>query len=212
MQTYLQIENDFIYIRHDLVFPDRLTLLFIHGLGESGLCFKEVFEDRRFDDFNLLVPDLTGYGKSSPAAENDYSFKAQVNRLWKIIEHFKLVDNIVVLGHSMGGDLATLLCDLDHKNIIKKFVNIEGDITRDDVFISDKAVKAYQKGSFDIWFDEEFSQGTVYCDWGQDRNSCRRYYASLQICQKEAFLTNARECYSRNNALPGKILGGPYKF
>ncbi len=195
--------NEFNYIRHNEILSNRMTLLFVHGLGESGQCFQEVFEDRRFDNCNIIVPDLIGYGKSSEAADGDYGFEAHREKLWKIIAYFKIHD-LIVIGHSMGGDIATLLCDSDNKNKIVKFVNIEGGLTQLDLFISQEAVKAAENGNFTHWFYDEFMQTTVLDDWGRKYPSCRRYHSSLRDCHPEAFLANARELCQRSTALPGR--------
>jgi pimeloyl-ACP methyl ester carboxylesterase len=195
--------SEFNYIRHNEISPGRMTLLFLHGLGDCGLCFQEVFEDRRFDKCNIIVPDLIGYGKSSESANGDYGFKSHISKLWKIIEDIKIND-IIVIGHSMGGDIATLLCASDQKNIIKKFVNIEGNITQFDLFISREAVKAAEDGNFTNWFYDEYMKSKVIEDWGQKYPSCRRYHSSLRYCRTEAFLANARELFNRNTVLPGK--------
>ncbi len=195
--------SDFSYIRHNDISSGRMSLLFLHGLGDCGLCFQEVFDDMRFDKFNIIVPDLIGYGKSSESAKGDYGFKSHIEKLWKIIEDIKIND-LIVIGHSMGGDIATLLCASDKKNKIKKFVNIEGDITQFDLFISQETVKAGEGGNFTHWFYDEFMKSKVIEDWGQKYPSCRRYHSSLRNCRTEAFLANARELFNRNTKLPGK--------
>ena len=80
-----------------------------------------------------LFPDLIGYGKSSESANGDYRFEAHIEKLWKIIADLEVHD-LIIIGHSMGGDIATLMCASGRKNIIKKFVNIEGNITQFDLF------------------------------------------------------------------------------
>jgi hypothetical protein len=104
----------------------------------------------------------------------------------------------------MGGDIATLLCASDKKNKIIKFVNIEGNITQYDLFISQEAVKAAEDGDFTHWFHNEFMKEKVCEDWGQKYPSCKRYHSSLRYCRTDAFLTNARELCQRNTALSGK--------
>ena len=202
-ETLFKEGNEYNYIRHDEIIPDRTTLLFLHGLGDCGLCFQEVFEDGRFDKCNIVVPDLIGYGKSSESTDGDYRIEAHIEKLWKIIADLEIRD-LIVLGHSMGGDIATFLCASDRKNVIKKFVNIEGNITQYDLFISREAVKAAEEGNFTHWFYDEFMKSKVVEDWGQKYSSCRRYHSSLRDCRPEAFLANAREIFSKNTELPGK--------
>ncbi len=195
--------NEFNYIRHNGLSSERNTMLFLHGLGDSGLCFQEVFEDSKLGGFNIVVPDMNGYGKSSASTDGDYSLKTYINRLWKILEETS-VNDLIVIGHSMGGDIATLLCASDENNIIKKFVNIEGNITQFDLFISHEAIKAAENGNFAHWFYDEFMKAKVFENWGEKYTSCKRYHSSLRYCRTDAFLANALELYQRNNALPGK--------
>jgi pimeloyl-ACP methyl ester carboxylesterase len=163
IETIFKEGNEFNYIRHNEIKSDRMSLLFLHGLGESGQCFQEAFEDERFDNCNIIVPDLIGYGKSSESVNGDYGFEAHLERLWKIIEYFKIHD-LIVIGHSMGGDIATLLSSSDKKNEIPKFVNIEGNITQFDLFISQEAVRAAEKGNFTYWFHDAFITAKVLED------------------------------------------------
>jgi pimeloyl-ACP methyl ester carboxylesterase len=205
METVIHIGEDKLFLRHNRIMPRKKTLLFVHGLGETGACFREVFQDRRFDEFNLLAPDLVGYGKSSRSNPDGCGFDSHVKRLWKLLEKYQTHD-LVLIGHSMGGDITTLMCASDSRGIIKKYVNIEGDVTQLDLFISSEAVKAGDKGHFLGWFREDFMSGTVRDNWGERFASCQRYYESLQQCNPWAFLANARELVKRNNnlSLPGE--------
>ena len=203
--SIIQLGEEHIFLRHNQFVPFRKTLLFIHGLGETGMCFREVFQDRRFDEFNILIPDLVGYGKSSKSDPHGFSFDSHVQRLWQLLKKFETKD-LVLIGHSMGGDITTLMCASDSNGIIKKYVNIEGDITQFDLFISSEAVNAEKNGNFPAWFRENFMMDTVRDNWGKRFESCQRYYESLTQCAPGAFLANARELVKRNNnnALPGE--------
>ena len=203
IETTFKDGNEFNYIRHNEIASGRMTLLFLHGLGESGQCFQEVFEERRFANCNIIIPDLIGYGKSSEAANGDYSFETHIEKLWRIIAYLKIHD-LIVIGHSMGGDIATLLCASDENNKIVKFINIEGGLTQYDLFVSQEAVKAAEAGNFTHWFHDEFVTAQVIGNWGRKYPSCKRYHATLRDCCPEAFLSNARELCQRNTALPGK--------
>ncbi len=202
-ETFIKLDDEYIFLRYNGFIKGRKTLLFVHGLGESGLCFQEVFEDGKFDEFNLLVPDLVGFGRSS--GSGDYCFDTQVKRLWNLIEHFeadKEGNELFVIGHSMGGDLTTLLChEYLGKDVIKKYINIEGDIAQYELFFSSQAVEASEKEHFrpfKNWFKNEF-MNDIYHKSG---DSLHRYYASLSFCRPEAFLDSAKELCDRNRKYP----------
>ncbi len=191
-----------MYVRHSRILPDRETLLFVHGLGDSGLTFERVLDGHRFDDYNILIPDLAGYGRSSAVTEDrGYQFEAQIERLWDLIRTHNLT-SVILIGHSMGGDLTTLMCESDGDSIIKKYVNIEGDVSQHDQFISGKAALAAEENRFDEWFDQLVHQ-TVYREYTRNQSG-RDYYASIRFCRPRAFRENALEIVRRNTALPGE--------
>ncbi len=203
-ESYLKIGDEYLYYRHNDIKPNRKSLLFVHGLGDSGLSFEDAFNDKRFDDYNLIVPDFIGYGRSSGAADNKrYSYDLHVKRLWTLIKKLKL-ENLIVVGHSMGGDLTTLLCQSDKTGVIKKYVNIEGDITQFDLTISKAAVNANKRGLFDKWFESGLKKKVVFDSLGHLRSG-RIYFASLSFCRPEALLENAIELVERNNNMDGKF-------
>ncbi|HUV29695.1 MAG TPA: alpha/beta fold hydrolase [Acidobacteriota bacterium] len=202
-ESWFRIGDEYLYFRHNTLRPKRRSLLFVHGLGDSTLSFQDVFRDKRFDDFNLVVPDLIGYGRSSGAGSlQGYSYDSHVARLWKLIGETGLSE-LTVIGHSMGGDLTTLLCASDTDGIIRKYVSVEGDLTQHDLTISRAAVSADRRGKFRDWYDGDFRERMVYESLGRNRSG-RVYYASLAFCRPEAFLENARELVRRNTSLPGK--------
>ena len=123
------------------------------------------------------------------------------------------ITNIYFVGHSVGGDIGTLLCDSDIKNIIKKFINIEGDITQYDDFITREACEAEKKGAFNDWFYNRLMNDLVLNQWGREYQSVLRYYKSLKLCRIEAFKSTALELRKLKNALKGKytsIIGDKY--
>lgn len=190
-------------VRHGEIVRDRSTILLVHGLGDSGLAFMEVFDTGLAEAFNVVVPDNLGYGRSSAAAGGDYSLSSQVSRLWELAAKLGL-DRFHLVGHSLGGDLGTLMCDGDDEGRILSFVNVEGDLTPGDMFISGRVEQVFREGNFTGWFQREFKEDLVLGRWGRQRASCRRYYASLWFCDPEAFLSNARELVTGYPPLPGK--------
>jgi len=201
-ERFVQLDDGWLFVRHSELRRLRPVVLLVHGLGESGLCFREAFESRDMNGYGLVVPDMMGYGRSSGAAGGDYSMESQIHRLWRIVDCLR-IDSLYVVGHSLGGDIGTFMASSDTRQRIKALVNVEGDLTPHDIFFSNKAVSAAEKGHFTEWFEREFKEETVLKDWGSKWSSCRRYYASLQFARPEAFLANAKEVYEKNQTLPG---------
>jgi pimeloyl-ACP methyl ester carboxylesterase len=147
---------------------------------------------------------MLGYGESSDASNGDYSLKSQVERIWELIEKTG-VRRLSVIGHSMGGDLSTLLCQSDENRVIRKHVNIEGDITQYDDFITKRASEEENKDNFENWFVQNFMEEQVSKDLVKDSPlSAPRYYESLKLCRLPAFKANALELYDMKNELDGQ--------
>lgn len=170
------------------------TILYIHGLGESGLCFESLMTDPRLQGWNHLAPDLPGYGKSFWGAEplSLEDFAARLKDLLPLIAD----QRIVVVGHSMGGVIGTLLLeglDGEEKARIDAFVNIEGNISMGDCGFSARATGH----SLDAWLDggfEKLLQQIQQMD--EDPAINRAYGASVMMGDPRAFHLNGRELVS----------------
>ncbi len=192
-----------MFLRRSEIVLDRPSLLLIHGLGESGLCFQEAFAHPLLRDrYNIVAPDLLGFGRSDAAADGDYSFARQIARLWQLIDSFPL-ETFNLVGHSMGGDIGALICAGDDQDRVERFVNIEGDLSEGDRFITDQALKSDASGRFETWLSQDF-MGEIVPDWGRKWPSCNRYLESLKLCRPDAFLESAKQIAVWNQRLPDK--------
>ena len=176
----------------------QASLLFIHGLGESSLCFLDALAHPFLQKYDVVIPDLLGFGRSSRAEGADYSFKAQIARLAALLDILK-IDQVHVIGHSMGGDLGTLFCK-KYSNRAISLVNVEGDLTTADRFITDEALRAEREGRFEDWLRNDFAEITV-TEWAQKWPSCVRYLPSLQLCSPAAFLASAKQIFKYNSSI-----------
>ena len=199
IRTTLNIGGDLIFIRHSSLHPGRPTLLFLHGLGDSSLAFDEAFIDEHCRDFDIVAPDLPGHGFSPPAADGAYTLEALASLLEALTERMAL-QRLTVVGHSLGGDIATVFASRNRSGRIERIVNVEGSLTPADAFITNRAVEAAAGGfaAFDSWFHRYFCEETVFNDWAQKGEAGRRYYASLRFCEPSTFLACAAELYARN--------------
>jgi pimeloyl-ACP methyl ester carboxylesterase len=206
-ERFVQVNDELIFLRHSDIRADRPTLLFVHGLGESGLCFVEAFSCGLFEGFNLIVPDQVGYGRSSRASNGDYSFAAQIGRLREMISTLAVGD-VTLIGHSLGGILGTLWAGRKDHPPIRRLVNVEGNLTDADATFSRRAAVAFESlrrdfGRWCVWFLSEFTQQQVFSQL-ESRFSLKRYYASLLFARPKAFLANALEIIERSRTDQGE--------
>ena len=81
----------------------KCTLLFLHGLGSNNKAWVKNIEGLKHD-YRCIAIDLPGYGQSD---QGDYAFTMAyfADKVIAFIEKMKL-KNVVLVGHSMGGQIA----------------------------------------------------------------------------------------------------------
>ena len=82
------------------------TLLLLHGWGESLLAWRNLV-DPLAEHYRVLAIDLPGMGLSDKPA-GPYDLAAMTRRLADLLDH-ETSGPVVVVGHSMGGELAAAL-------------------------------------------------------------------------------------------------------
>jgi pimeloyl-ACP methyl ester carboxylesterase len=85
------------------------TLLLLHGYGESLTTWRAVF-DRLASKTHVIAIDLPGFGGSAKP-DVPYSLAALTERLSSFLDQWTS-GPVVVMGHSMGGELASSLAIL----------------------------------------------------------------------------------------------------
>jgi len=94
------------------------TLLFIHGYGESLLSWRLIL-DRFARTHRVLALDLPGYGMSQ---KPDVAYDLDFYRRWLgAVLQQETTGPVVVVGHSMGGQLAAALA-LEHPDRVVALV------------------------------------------------------------------------------------------
>lgn len=163
------------------------TLLWIHGLGESGLCFESLLADPQLAPWRHLAPDLPGYGRtawsSTPLSLDDHAglLADLINDLAR--------GPVVVAGHSMGGVVALLLAER-FPSLVRAVIDIDGNKSPGDCTFSGEAAAQepddFARHGFDTLRDRVYRAG-------QDDAAHRGYYASLRLADPAAYHRNSLE-------------------
>lgn len=80
----------------------RATVLFIHGLGNTGAAWDEVIE-RLPHDIQVYSIDLLGFGNSPHPEWAKYDAKSQAQSLAMTLLKLRNRRKLTVVGHSLGG-------------------------------------------------------------------------------------------------------------
>jgi pimeloyl-ACP methyl ester carboxylesterase len=82
------------------------TVLLLHGKNFSGAYWGRTMEALVADGYRVIAPDQIGFGKSSKPVNVQYSFHALAGHTAALLDD-RNVGSVTVVGHSMGGMLAT---------------------------------------------------------------------------------------------------------
>jgi pimeloyl-ACP methyl ester carboxylesterase len=96
---------DLHYLKYEN--PGKPTLVLLHGLTANARAFEGLVRNGLGEHFELIAPDLRGRGLSSKPLIG-YSLKSHGKDIMDLISYLKL-DNVVLVGHSYGGFLASYL-------------------------------------------------------------------------------------------------------
>ena len=87
------------------------NVICLHGAGHSGLSFAPLALVNK--NYRIISFDFRGHGFNTQTPHNDLSEKTLINDTLEVLNHIheKYPDeNLIILGHSMGGSIATKTC------------------------------------------------------------------------------------------------------
>lgn len=122
-------ETNGIKIHYTKTGEGKPTLVLLHGLIANGLCWAEV-ANKLENEYSIIMPDARGHGKSA-IPDYGYSYYDHANDVIGLINSLNLAEPPILLGHSMGGLVATVIAGYNPKII-------SGLILADPTFINIK--------------------------------------------------------------------------
>jgi pimeloyl-ACP methyl ester carboxylesterase len=166
----LQIENQtarMAYMDAKTTAPNRRTIILFHGKNFNGYYWKEVAANLTKNGFRVVIPDQIGWGKSSKTNVH-YSFHLLAANSKKLLDHLK-IEKAIVLGHSIGGMLATRFAlmypEVTERLILENPIGLEDYRTfvpyasYEELLKGEKAqtyesLKKYQQTYYPVWKPE----------------------------------------------------------
>ena len=104
------------------------NVMLLHGKNFNGAYWKTTIDALTREGFRVIVPDQIGFGKSSKPLHFHYTFQQLALNTKALLDSLK-IEKIAVLGHSMGGMLATrfalMFPDVTEKLILENPIGLE---------------------------------------------------------------------------------------
>ena len=167
-----------IFLRTNEIRENRQSIWFLHGFGDSGLAYREVFDALLPASFNLYVVDLPGFGVS-PLQPDYPSIKEQARLLSEIIrQETQQQHQVNIVAHSLGSLIGTWVCQSLEQRI-NTYFSIEGNLTEADSYFSSKPLEFDTAEAFARSFEAE-----VFA-LAQTEERYKRYYSSLRYANPE---------------------------
>lgn len=176
-----------------------VPILWIHGLGESSLCFERFVTQPDFDEYQHWLIDLPGYGRSQWAEPLKLAKLAQA-----LDPVLRRLNKPVVVGHSMGGVLAIMLAEMCRSDLLRAVVNIEGNVSPEDCQYSGQVVswslREFMKTGHGLLLEGLYQQG-------QDDAAHRGYFVSMRLAQPEMVYRHSQDLVeiSETEGLVGRM-------
>ncbi len=140
------------------------TVLLLHGKNFSGFYWERVMRLLAARGYRVVAPDQIGFGASS-RPDIYYSFHQMAANTRALLDHLGIA-RVVVLGHSMGGMLATRFTLL-YPGMVEKLV-LEDPIGLEDyrAFVPYASVEELYKGELNATYESLLNyQKGYYTSW-----------------------------------------------
>jgi pimeloyl-ACP methyl ester carboxylesterase len=177
-------------------------VVWVHGLGESSLCFDAIAAHPALAGWRHVRPDLPGYGRSRrPAVVRGLAEVAADLTAWLAARGRPAV----IVGHSMGGVIAAMIAE-GRPGWLRGVVNVEGNVTIGDCTFSGRAaaqeVEAFASGGFAAM------RAWVH-DGGVADRALRGYHVSMCLADAAVFHRHSAElvAWSRDGTAAARIAG-----
>ncbi len=147
--------------------PNGETVILFHGKNFNGYYWKDVITQLNEQGYRVVVPDQIGWGKSD-RPNIHYSFHLLAENNKKLLDSLN-IKKVLVIGHSMGGMLATrfalMFPETVEKLILENPIGLEDYKTfvpytplemleQNELKATAESVEKYQKSYFPVWKSE----------------------------------------------------------
>lgn len=125
--------------------PDAPPLVLVHGWMDVAASFQFVV-DAMSQDHWVIAPDWRGFGLTETPATDNFWFPDYLADLDFLLDHYVGDQPVHLVGHSMGGHIATLYAGVRPERV-RRLINLEG-------FGMPASRSAQAPGRYAKWMDE----------------------------------------------------------
>jgi len=165
------------YIHYFRTGNDKSSMILLHAAMDNGLCWARVAKALE-NDYNIVMPDARGHGKSI-SNEKEFYLSDLVDDTAELIEHLDIAP-VIVMGHSMGAQMATEL-GARYSNLVKKLV------------LEDPGYYFKNPTFLDLLFYKRRIRRIKKCSFAQIREFCDKIYKDWHEDDKSQWVIAQKE-------------------
>ncbi len=118
---WIKLNKKWNYLRFPVVIGgEGEPILLLHGFDSSFLEFRRIYQSLK-RNFQVIVPDLLGFGFTPRNASLEYNPSKIISHLIDILETLQIKSNLKIIGASMGGSTALKLA-FEIPNLVEKII------------------------------------------------------------------------------------------
>ncbi len=125
--------------------PDAPPLVLVHGWMDVAASFQFVVDALSHDHW-VIAPDWRGFGLTETPTTDNFWFPDYLADLDFLLDHYAGDQPVHLVGHSMGGHIATLYAGVRPERV-RRLINLEG-------FGMPASRSAQAPGRYAKWMDE----------------------------------------------------------
>ena len=129
------------------------TIVLMHGKNFNGAYWEQTARDLAAAGWRVIIPDQLGFGKSTKPHPYQYSFHQLASNTKALLDELG-VEKAVVLGHSMGGMVATRFV-LMYPDATQKLVLVN------PIGLEDWKAKGVPYKDIDFWYQQELKKSAA---------------------------------------------------
>lgn len=182
---------------------EKQTLVFLHGLGSTGLSFGELA--KFLEGYHVVSFDIAGHGHAKPfLKEQDYLPSRMTKEIGKFVRELDKPD-IFLIGHSWGANLALYFARSYPEQI-------QGVILIDGGYLQESELGSLQEELGSI---EQFHNNVRFSSWEDfiesEKNEMHRWSDELEAASRSQVMESNGEIHMVTTVFTAKaILKGMY--
>ncbi|MEO1014020.1 MAG: alpha/beta fold hydrolase [Pseudomonadota bacterium] len=122
-------------------------IICVHGFADDGAAFAGLAKTALTARFELVAPDLPGFGASDPFADDVATITALADYVVEFAARISPTRPVALIGHSIGSAIAVDAA-LRRPGVIAHVMSIEGNLTADDAYFSGRAAAYEEPAAF----------------------------------------------------------------